>query len=61
MKKGSSYQLLATVLINISYRLYAEVVTVDPGMPKLSEHAKPSPTLSRNGAHAHTEICSNVG
>ena len=56
MMKGRSYQLLATVLINVSYRLYAEVVTVHPGMRRLSEHAKQSPTLSRNGAHAYRSM-----
>ena len=51
MKKGSSYQLLATVLINVSYRLYAEVVTVDSKMRQLSDHAKQSPTpFSKRGA-----------
>ena len=56
MKKGSSYQLLATVLINVSYRLYAEVVTVDSRMRQLSDYAKQPPTLSRNGAHAYRDI-----
>ena len=56
MKKGSSYQLLATVLINVSYRLYARVETVDSGMLQLSERAERSPTLSRNGAHAYRDM-----
>ena len=56
MKKGSSYQLLATVLINVSYRLYAEVVTVDSEVRQLSEQARQSPTLSRNGAHAYRDM-----
>ena len=56
MKKGSSFQLLATVLVNVKYRLYAEVVTVDSKMRRLSEHAKKSPKLSRNGAHAYCEM-----
>lgn len=56
MKKGSSYQLLATVLINVNYRLYAEVVTVNSSMRRLSERAKQSPTLSSNGAHAYRDI-----
>ena len=56
MKKGSSYQLLATVLINVSYRLYAEVVTVDSGMRQLSGNTKQSPVLSRNGAHAYRDM-----
>ena len=56
MKKGSSYQLLATVLINVNYRLYAEVDTVDSGMRRLSERAMQSPVLSENGAHAYRDI-----
>ncbi len=56
MKQGSSYQLLATVLINVSYRLYAKVTTVDSKTRQLSERAKQSPTLSLNGAHAYREI-----
>ena len=56
MKGGNSYQLLATVLINVSYRLYAKVETVDSGMRQLSERAKRSPTLSRNGAHAYRDM-----
>ena len=56
MKTGSSYQLLATVLINVIYRLYAEVDTVDPELRHLSEEAKQSLTLSRNGAHAYRDI-----
>lgn len=56
MKTGSGYQLLATVLINVIYRLYAEVGTVDPEMLELSERAKQSPTLSENGAHAYRDI-----
>ena len=56
MKKGSSYQLLATVLINVNYRLYAKVETVDSGMRQLSERAKLSPTLSINGAHAYRDM-----
>jgi CRISPR-associated protein Cas5d len=56
MKKGSSFQLLATVLTNVIYRLYAEVDTVDPSLRHLSEEAKQSVTLSRNGAHAYRAI-----
>ncbi len=56
MKKGSSYQLLATVLINVNYRLYAKVVTLNSGIRQLSDYAKQSPTLSRNGAHAYRDI-----
>ena len=56
MKKGSSYQLLATVLVNVSYRLYAEAVTVAPEMRRLSARAEQSPTLSRNGKHAFRDM-----
>ena len=53
---GNSYQLMATVLINVNYRLYAEVVSVEPDIERLSEKAKHSPTLSHNGAHAYCDI-----
>lgn len=56
IKKGSSYQLLATVLINVCYRLFAKVESVDSEMRQLSERARRSPTLSRNGAHAYRDM-----
>ena len=47
MKTGSSYQLLATVLINVSYRLYANVVAGLSPENRLSEDAHRY--LSHNG------------
>lgn len=56
MKKRSSYQLLATVVVNVSYRLYAEAITTAPRMRRLSARAERPPTLSRNGGHAYRDI-----
>ncbi len=56
MKKGSSYQLLATVLINVTYRLYAKVENVDSNIRQLSARARRSPTLSGDGAHAYRDM-----
>jgi CRISPR-associated protein Cas5d len=56
MKKGSSYQLLATVLINVCYRLYAEVGRDQLPDERLSEAAKRQRAIARNGAHAYHEM-----
>jgi CRISPR-associated protein Cas5d len=52
---GDSYQLIATVLVNVCYRLYADVVS-DPG--GYAQHGRPG--LQRqgttNGAHAYEEV-----
>ena len=54
-KKGASFQLLATVLINVCYRLYAEVRSRPEAY---SRHGRPG--LQRkgttNGAHAYQEM-----
>ena len=56
MQKGSGYQLLATVLINVCYRLYG-VVEADTTMNRrLSEEAKLQHSIARNGAHAYQEM-----
>jgi len=53
MKTGSSYQLLATVLINVRYRLHA-VARSDEGVEvRLSEAAKRQLAIAKNGAHAY--------
>jgi len=55
MKKGSGYQLIASVLVNVCYRLYASIQS-DPS--KYVLHGRPG--LQRigttNGAHAYKEI-----
>ena len=56
MQKGSGYQLLATVLINVCYRVYG-VVEVDNAMNRrLSEDAKRQQSIARNGAHAYQDM-----
>ena len=54
MKKGASYQLLATVLIDVCYRLYADVRADQVPDHRLSDNARQY--LGRNGAHAYQEI-----
>ncbi len=54
MKKGSSYQLLATVLINVCYRFYANVEPSQSPENRLSDDARQY--LSTNGAHAYQDI-----
>jgi CRISPR-associated protein Cas5d len=54
MKTGSSYQLLATVLINVCYRLYANVQRDQVADNRLSDKAKGY--LVKNGAHAYQEM-----
>lgn len=56
MKKGSSYQLLATVLINVSYRLHAIVRGDQVAEERLSESAKRQRAIASNGAHAYQEM-----
>lgn len=56
MKKGSSYQLLATVLINVTYRIYAEVRRDQLQDERLSGPAKRQRTIATNGAHAYQEM-----
>lgn len=56
MKKGSSYQLLATVLINVRYRLYAVVRADQIPDARLSAAAKQQKAIATNGAHAYQEM-----
>lgn len=56
MKKGSSYQLLATVLINVCYRLYAVVRADHVPEERLSQSAKRQQAIASNGAHAYQEM-----
>ena len=56
MKKGSSYQLLATVLINVCYRLHADVRRDQLSDEQLSEAAKRQRAVAANGAHAYQEM-----
>ena len=52
MKKGASYQLIATVLVDVCYRMYAEVVC-EPSDYHL--HGRPGLQIvgTTNGAHAY--------
>ena len=53
MQKGSSYQLLATVLINVCYRVYGVVEVDETADRRLSEAAKRQQSIASNGAHAY--------
>ncbi|MBI4962187.1 MAG: CRISPR-associated protein Cas5 [Desulfomonile tiedjei] len=55
MKTGDSFQLLATVLTNVCYRLYAEVSSDPNGYMK---HGRPGKQIggTTNGAHAYQEV-----
>lgn len=56
MQKGSSYQLLATVLVNVCYRIYG-VAEVDESVGRrLSGAAQLQHAMARNGAHAYQEM-----
>jgi CRISPR-associated protein Cas5d len=56
MKKGSSYQLLATVLVNVCYRVYAEVRPDNLADERLSDRAKAQRAIAQNGPHAYQEM-----
>ena len=56
MKNGSSYQLLATVLLNVCYRLHAEVQVVTWAGSRLSDRTKAWVAKTTNPAHAYQEI-----
>lgn len=56
MKKGSSFQLLATVLINVCYRVYGLVRADQVPDGRLTEAAKRQQSMARNGAHAFQEM-----
>ena len=54
MKKGASYQLLATVLVNVCYRLHAAVITDRVPEKRLTNKGRQYRSL--NGAHAYKDI-----
>lgn len=56
MLKGSSYQLLATVLINVCYRLYAVAKVDETPNRRLSDAARLQHSYAKNGAHAYQEM-----
>lgn len=56
MKNGSSYQLLATVLVNVCYRLHAEVQAITSVERRLSDRTKAWVAKTSNPAHAYQEI-----
>ena len=55
LKDGSSYQLLAAVLINVCYRLYAEAHCRPEGY-HLHGHPAAQDSGTTNGAHAYKDI-----
>lgn len=56
IKKGSCYQLLATVLINVCYRFHAVVRGDRSRENRLSESARRQQAAASNGAHAYQEM-----
>jgi CRISPR-associated protein Cas5d len=55
-KGDDSHQLIATVLINVHYRLFAKVVPHDPRPETLSSKARFWKEAGMNGAHAYKEM-----
>jgi CRISPR-associated protein Cas5d len=55
-KGDDSHQLIATVLINVHYRLFAKVVQHDPRPETLSSKARFWNEVRMNGAHAYKEM-----
>lgn len=55
MKQGSSYQLIATVLINVRYRLYGEVRPVS-SQTQLTDRSQAWTNSISNPVHAYQEI-----
>ena len=55
-KGDDSHQLIATVLINVHYRLFAKVVPHDPRPETLSSKARFWKEARMNGAHAYKEM-----
>lgn len=53
---GTSYQLIATVLVNVCYRLYAELIPDAPPEGRLGDRARARMTASRNGPHAYQDM-----
>jgi CRISPR-associated protein Cas5d len=56
IRDGNSYQLVATVLINVCYRLYAEVRPDSPPEDRLGPRARERIRGAMNGAHAYQEM-----
>ena len=56
MQKGSSYQLLATVLINVCYRVYGVAEGDQAVDRRLSDAAIRQQSIAPNGAHAYQEM-----
>jgi len=55
MKQGSSYQLIATVLVNVRYRLYGEVRPVSSSA-QLTNRSQAWANSTSNPVHAYQEI-----
>src|ERR1700730_12295943 len=55
IKKGSSFQLLASVLVNVCYRLYAAIRTDESGA-EYERQRRGHMSGKRNGAHAYCDI-----
>jgi CRISPR-associated protein Cas5d len=53
IRKGASYQLFATVLVNVCYRFYAEPIPLPLSELPLSDRAKRRIALVTNRAHAY--------
>lgn len=56
MAKGSGYQLLATALINVCYRMHGVVVADQVSRDRLSSFAVEQQRIAANGAHAYQEM-----
>jgi CRISPR-associated protein Cas5d len=54
VRGGTSFQLVATVLINVCYRVYAEVRPSDTPLEQMSEKARARGRV--NGPHAYLEM-----
>ena len=57
IKKGNNYQLYATVLVDVCYRLYADVIT-NPNKHRLPARALEWDSRTTSPAHAYQEIFS---
>lgn len=55
VKEGNNYQLFATVLVDVCYRLYAEVIP-NPAKEKIPEKAKNWDKKTTSPGHAYQEI-----
>lgn len=54
-KDENSHQLIATVLVNVCYRLYADVVPYHPKDGTLTSKARAWMETQNNGAHAYAD------